>query len=237
MCHLQDLYVKYKSKGLVILGFNASDQKKIALEMLRDNRATFPNVLDSSDAAMKVQFQDYRGSGVPLNYIIDREGKIVDAWYGGGREHPKAMAAFRKLGGDLAEAIQQDAEATVKKAAPDVAAAAKRLFEAIRGADYDHDWMKNKDWEHFPAKDVDYTVARNYPGWVRWVCREFKANPIQEVQLGQVFAGVDGHPTVHFALRLKDGKVLQGDLPFRQNAKSKQWTGWKGIDWHLQKAQ
>ena len=46
------------------------------------------------------------GSAVPMNYIIDRDGKVVDAWYGGGREHPKAIVALQKLGGELAEAIE-----------------------------------------------------------------------------------------------------------------------------------
>ena len=52
------------------------------------------------------------------------------------------------------------------------------------------------------------------PGWVRWVCQKFKANPITDVQLGKVFAGprqADGP----FRVALKDGEILQGDLPFQ----------------------
>ena len=104
------------------------------------------------------------GSAVPMNYIIDRDGKVVDAWYGGGKEHPKAIAALQKTGGELAEAIRQEMDdARRRKAAPEVAAAAQRLFEAIRAADYDHDWISTKDWEHFPAKDVDYTRRPQLP--------------------------------------------------------------------------
>lgn len=97
MRHLQEHHTKYKDKGLVILGFDASDDKKIALEMLRENGATFPNVIDSSDAAVKIQFRDYRASGVPLNYIIDGDGKIVDTWYGYEEGHRRAMAAVQKV--------------------------------------------------------------------------------------------------------------------------------------------
>jgi peroxiredoxin len=97
MCHLQDLYDKYQNKNLVILGFNASDDKKIALEMMRENGVTFPNILDASEAAEKISFTAYRASGVPLNYIIDPEGKIVDAWYGYEEGHPRAKAALQKL--------------------------------------------------------------------------------------------------------------------------------------------
>jgi len=247
MCHLQELYAKYEAHGLAVLGFNASDDKKIALEMLLENGVTFPNILDSSDAAMQVCFRQYQGaygSAVPMNYIIDRDGKVVDAWYGGGREHPKAIDALQTLGGELGEAIREETKAkTVKaaeeaqakatKAAPEVTRAAHRLFQAIRAADYNHDWMSTRDWEHFPAKDVDYTVDHDYPGWVRWVCEKFKASPIMEVRLGDVVAGPDGAPTVHFELRLKGGEVLRGDLPFQWDSERNQWIGWQGLDWHL----
>ena len=43
-----------------------------------------------------------------MNYIIDPAGKVVDAWYGGGRDHPKAVAAIKKIGGPLAEAIRKE---------------------------------------------------------------------------------------------------------------------------------
>ena len=98
MRHLQTLSEKYKDKGLVILGFNCSDDKQIALDFMRENSATFPSILDSSDAAVKVGFRDYQMSGVPLNYIIDREGKIVDAWYGYEQGHKQALEALEKAG-------------------------------------------------------------------------------------------------------------------------------------------
>ena len=116
-----------------------------------------------------------------------------------------------------------------------MAVAAKRLFQAIRAADYDRDWTSNDEWKRFPAKDVGYTVARDYPGWVRWVCKRFKANPIIDVQLGKVASGADGSPTVHFQLQLKGGEIIEGDLPFRWDSKKKQWIGREGLDWHLQK--
>jgi thiol-disulfide isomerase/thioredoxin len=98
MCHLQKLHEKYRDKGLVILGFNSSDDKEIALEFLRENGATFPTILDSSDVATKVSFSDYKGTGVPLNYVIDRQRKIVDAWYGYEEGHKRARVALEKAG-------------------------------------------------------------------------------------------------------------------------------------------
>jgi len=101
MCHLQELHEKYKDKGMVILGFNCSDDKRIAMEFLKENSATFTNILDSSDAATRTGFEGYRMSGVPLNYIIDKEGKVVDAWYGYEKGHKRALDALRKAGLDL----------------------------------------------------------------------------------------------------------------------------------------
>ena len=98
MCHLQEIYEKYKDKDVVILGFNCTDDKKIALDFMQENSATFPNVLDSSHAALKVYLEDYRVKGVPTNYIIDREGKIVDAWLGYEEGHKQAIEVLEKLG-------------------------------------------------------------------------------------------------------------------------------------------
>lgn len=236
MRHLQELYLQYKDQGLVILGFNASDDKQIALDFMHENGATFPTILDSSDAAVKVAFHDYRGSGVPLNYIIDRDGNIVDAWYGYEAGHPRAIAALQKMGGKLAKAIRPEIAAKTAQSADEVTAAARRLFDAIRAADYDHDWISTGDWKGFPAKDVEYNVDHNMPGWVSWVCAKFKANPITDVQLGKVFPSPGGLPTVHFELRLKDGEILQGDLPFQWDSQKKQWIGQEGLDWHLHNA-
>jgi peroxiredoxin len=98
MCHLQKLYENYREKGLVILGFNCSDDKKIALDFMHENSAAFPNIVDSSDAAIGVGFADYKMSGVPLNYIIDRDRKVVDAWYGYEEGHKRAISALEKSG-------------------------------------------------------------------------------------------------------------------------------------------
>ena len=93
MRYLQELYQKYKGKNLVVLGFNCSDKKDTALDFMRENSVTFPNVIDSSDAA-----QNYMMSRVLLSYIIDKEGKVVDAWYGYEKDHKRAIAALEKLG-------------------------------------------------------------------------------------------------------------------------------------------
>jgi len=98
MRHLQELYEKYKDRGMVIVGFNCTDDRGIARALLRANGVTFPNVRDGSRIAAKVMFDRYKTSGVPLNYIIDREGEVVDAWYGNEEDFKRALSALEKAG-------------------------------------------------------------------------------------------------------------------------------------------
>ena len=60
---------------------------------------TFPNVLDSSEAAGRalMHYETLGGmSAVPMTYILDREGKVVEAWYG--YDPGRAEKALKKLG-------------------------------------------------------------------------------------------------------------------------------------------
>ncbi len=60
---------------------------------------TFPNVLDSSETAQKaiMQYETLMGmSAMPMTYVIDRQGKIVDSWYGYSED--KTKQAIKKLG-------------------------------------------------------------------------------------------------------------------------------------------
>ena len=71
----------------------------------------------------------------------------------------------------------------------------------------------------------------------------FSTNPIVNIELGQPFAnptklnGQKALPTVPYKLTLKDGAVLQGNLPFQYefDNQTSHWFGLHGIDWHLQK--
>jgi peroxiredoxin len=113
---LQAIYAKYRDKGLVVLGFNdGGDARKFALEFMADNGVTFPNIVDSSESARKVSLQDYRVCGYSTNYIIDRDGRIADAWAGGYEKGlTRGLAALAKTGGALADAIQKDTAAEIR---------------------------------------------------------------------------------------------------------------------------
>ena len=81
-----------------MLGVNTADDRKIALEYLKANAVTFPNILDTSDTANRAvsQYETLGMSAVPMTYVIDREGKVVDAWYG--YEKDRSQRALKKLG-------------------------------------------------------------------------------------------------------------------------------------------
>jgi len=85
MCHLQKLYAKHQKESLVVLGVNVSDAKDIAIEMLKENEVKFPNIIDTRPEAwgMMEKYETLRGmSAVPMTYVIDPQGNVVDSWYG-----------------------------------------------------------------------------------------------------------------------------------------------------------
>jgi peroxiredoxin len=98
MCHLQEMAEQYQDKGLVVLGLNTADEKQIALDFLKENGATFPNIIDSTDKAEDVSFRQYKNSACPTCYLIDREGKIARAWCGYEEGYAEVKAVLKKLG-------------------------------------------------------------------------------------------------------------------------------------------
>lgn len=111
--------------------------------------------------------------------------------------------------------------------------AAKQLFDAIRNADYKHHSGGGK-WGDFLPETMDYEVHHHFDSWVRWICKTFKDNPINSVELGEVFKNKDGLPAVSYKVSLRDGREFKGVLPFRYMPRQKFWIGVQGIDWHLQ---
>ena len=98
MVHLQRVHEALAEKGLVVLGFDCADDPAIAKDLMRNQGVDYPTILDSSEAARKVFFAGYRGSGVPLNYVIDREGRVAAAWYGYQEKDAQLDETLRRLG-------------------------------------------------------------------------------------------------------------------------------------------
>ena len=82
----------------MVLGFDFADDKQIGLDSLRQQSATFPNILDTSDEAIKTGFMTYGATAAPVNYIIDRQGKIVAALIGYDKNSTRDSEVLAKLG-------------------------------------------------------------------------------------------------------------------------------------------
>jgi peroxiredoxin/outer membrane lipoprotein-sorting protein len=104
MPFLQDVYAKHKDEGFVVLGVNVSDDQAITRDFLRKQRITFPNILDTSQAAVRFSTQEYGSGTAPLNYLIDGDGLVVDAWFG--HCQTRAEMALKKLGIKLPEPVR-----------------------------------------------------------------------------------------------------------------------------------
>jgi peroxiredoxin len=97
MVHLQKMHTELAGKGLAVLGFNCADDATIAKKLMRDHGVTYPTVLDSSPAALAAA-QAYGMSGVPLTYVIDRDGKVVESFYGFTEGDWRGLDSLEKLG-------------------------------------------------------------------------------------------------------------------------------------------
>jgi peroxiredoxin/outer membrane lipoprotein-sorting protein len=111
LSHLQEMHRQFSDKGLVILGFNCMDGKKIAMDAMSHYGVTYPMVLDDSPEAVNICDGDYAGGPLPMNYIIDRQGKVMDAWFGYQKGSHQEDAALLKAGGELAETFRQERKA------------------------------------------------------------------------------------------------------------------------------
>jgi hypothetical protein len=122
----------------------------------------------------------------------------------------------------------------------EIVEAAEQLFEKIQNADYGHFLKKDVHWTSFPIVGY-YQTHHWFDHLVKWICTTFKDNPIVKVELGKAFENpevINKHkdlPTVPYKLTLKDGTVLEGNLPFEYNFDGGKghWHGIHGIDWHL----
>lgn len=148
--------------------------------------------------------------GIILKNGLDME-KTISEKHAGAMEHPE----------EIVEATEQ-------------------LFEKIRNADYEHFLKKDVHWNSFPIVGY-YQTHHWFDHLVKWICTTFQDNPIIQVELGEVFENPEiinkkkELPTIPYKLTLKDGTVLEGNLPFEYNFDGGKghWHGIQGIDWHL----
>jgi len=83
---LQSLHDKYQDKGLNVVGIDPYDAKEDIATFLAKRGITYTVLLGGKNAA-----KDYRVSGYPTMYLLDKEGKILFVQEGYGKTIEKAL--------------------------------------------------------------------------------------------------------------------------------------------------
>jgi thiol-disulfide isomerase/thioredoxin len=86
--HLNELHLKFKDKGLVVIGQNVSEQDQTVVKPFvtrMGNKMTYPvaldNVTESSKGSMKENWLNAAGqNGIPCAFLVAKDGKL--AWIG-----------------------------------------------------------------------------------------------------------------------------------------------------------
>ena len=72
MPDLQNLYQRFESQGLIILGVSDDEPGKVR-QFIQKQGTTYPVLLDSGGKVNKL----LRINGIPKTFVYDREGNIV----------------------------------------------------------------------------------------------------------------------------------------------------------------
>jgi thiol-disulfide isomerase/thioredoxin len=119
MPHTQEVAAQYKDQGVVVLGSCTSDTRASFERWVKANAAKYPDIKWSHDAAERAPGRAslalYGVRGIPTQYIIDREGRIVDSVLGYMPGEKILDGALAKAGIKVDPAVIAKAEADLKK--------------------------------------------------------------------------------------------------------------------------
>ena len=73
MPSIQKMYDLLKDKGLEVVAVNVQDSEKTARDYIRDNKHTFPVLLDTQFTVT----QTYGIRGFPTTFLVDKEGYLI----------------------------------------------------------------------------------------------------------------------------------------------------------------
>ena len=119
--HTQEVAAKYKDQGVVVLASCTSDSRAKFDEWVPRNQEKYPDLLFAHDAAERKPERASRAlygvSGIPTQFIIDRDGKVVDIVIGYMKGEVILDGALAKAGVKVAPEIVAQAEQDLKKRA------------------------------------------------------------------------------------------------------------------------
>lgn len=102
MPHTQEVGAQFKDQGVVVIGSCTSDTRENFENWVKANQASYPDIIWAFDPAGKSEERAskrlYDVPGIPAQFIIDREGRVVDVVVGYIKGEVLLEAALAKAG-------------------------------------------------------------------------------------------------------------------------------------------
>jgi hypothetical protein len=112
---------KYKDQGVVVLGSCTSDARAQFERWVKANQEKYPDIVWSHDkeerGPKRASYNLYGVSGIPTQFIINREGRIVDIVIGYMQGEAILDAALAKAGINVDPALVEKGAADLKRRA------------------------------------------------------------------------------------------------------------------------
>jgi peroxiredoxin len=119
MPHTQEVSAHYKDQGVVVLGSCTSDTRAKFESWVKTNQSKYPDIIWTHDKAERtperVSYKLYGVSGIPTQFIIDRDGKIADIVIGYMKGEAILDGALAKAGVKVDPALVEKAKADILK--------------------------------------------------------------------------------------------------------------------------
>ncbi len=119
MPHVQEIASRYKSQGVVVVASCTNDTRENFEKWVKENQASYPDIIWAFDPAGKGEERAskvlYDTPGIPCQFVIDRDGRVVDVVLGYLEGEVILDAALARAGIKVDAAILAQAEADQKK--------------------------------------------------------------------------------------------------------------------------
>ena len=77
---LQTLHEQFAAKGFSVVGISTDENGKEAVEpFIKKNKITYPILLDTEE---NPAWETYKVKVIPMMFLVDRQGRIVNQWVG-----------------------------------------------------------------------------------------------------------------------------------------------------------
>lgn len=121
MPHTQQVAAQYRDQGVVVLGSATNDPRAAFERWVQVNQAKYPDIIWSHDAAERGPNRASRAlygvTGIPTQFIIDREGRIAEIVVGYLRGEVLLDAALAKAGITVDETVLEQAQQDLRRRA------------------------------------------------------------------------------------------------------------------------